>query len=123
MRQEKEGSHMNILLVALGGFVGSISRYYVSVKMPKSLCGTWIANITGSLLLAILLKLYLTGTISDFLWLLIGVGFCGAYTTFSTFGNETLVLIQEQKYKHATVYVFSSICMSLLIVGIVINLF
>lgn len=114
---------MNFLIIAIGGFFGSISRYYLSVKQTKRSYSTWIANITGSILLGLLLKLQLNDMLSNLTWLLIGVGFCGAYTTFSTFGNETMLLILEKKYKRAAIYILSSITVSLLIVSLIIKLF
>lgn len=111
---------MSLLLVALGGFIGSIMRFFLSLKANKHLIGTWITNITGSFFLAFLLHFYLNQTISEQVWLFLGIGFCGAYTTFSTFGNETLLLIVDKKYKKALGYVTSSIIISLLSVYIVL---
>lgn|SRR5690625_4254905 len=111
---------MSILLVALGGFIGSVMRFFLSVKANKHLIGTWIANISGSALLAFLLHFYWNQVISEEVWLFFGIGLCGAYTTFSTFGNETLLLILEKQYKKASVYVSSSIIISLLTVWILL---
>lgn len=113
---------MNILLVAFGGFLGSIARFYISLKSKKRLIGTWVANITGAILLALLLGFYLAGSISEWIWIFAGIGFCGAYTTFSTLGNETLLLVLNKQYKNAIGYVFSSLLVSLLIVYIILNL-
>ncbi|MBP1950152.1 fluoride efflux transporter CrcB [Virgibacillus litoralis] len=111
---------MNIILVALGGFLGSIARYYISLKANKRLIGTWTANITGSILLALLFRYYLDNSISEWLWVFLGVGFCGAYTTFSTFGNETIKLILEKRYWLAIAYVLSSLTVSVLFVYLLI---
>jgi len=111
---------MSILLVAAGGFIGSVMRFFLSVKANKHLFGTWLANISGSVLLALLLHFYLHQTISEQVWLFFGIGVCGAYTTFSTFGNETLHLILDKKYKRAVGYVSSSIITSLLMVWIIL---
>lgn len=108
---------MNFLLVALGGFIGSIARYQISLFTTRRLIGTWIANITGSMLLAVLWYFYITQFISEFWWLLFGVGFCGAYTTFSTFGNETMKLLQNKEYKLAICYVFASLLISFITVA------
>ncbi|PAV28654.1 chromosome condensation protein CrcB [Virgibacillus profundi] len=114
---------MSFFLVALGGFTGSITRFYISNKVNKRLIGTWIANITGSFLLAALFILFKTEIIPEWLWVLAGIGYCGAYTTFSTFGNETLQLIFAKKYKIAFSYVGSSLAMSLIVVFSVFYIF
>lgn len=111
---------MNYLLVAFGGFIGSTIRYYISLKMNKHIIGTWIANITGSILLAMIVFIYNKDLISHLLWLFLGIGFCGSYTTFSTFGNEALTLIWEKRYQTAILYILSSFCLSLFFVSIVL---
>lgn len=113
---------MSFLYVALGAFFGSILRYYISEKTHKHLIGTWIANITGSILLAILLRLHINEAINDAIWLVLGVGFCGSYTTFSTFSNEMLQLLIKGKYTSAITYILSTISISILFVVIVLYL-
>lgn len=109
---------MNFVLVALGGFFGSITRFSISKIMNKRIIGTWIANTSGSVLLAVTFHYYTTGAINQALWLCLGVGFCGSYTTFSTFGNETLQLLLKKKFRLAILYVLSSIIIaSFLFIG------
>lgn len=107
----------NILLVGSGGFIGSILRFWIANELNKHLLGTWIANISGSLLLAIIVRLHMNALIAESIWLLIGVGFCGAYTTFSTFGKETLELLFDKQYGYAILYVGSSFAVSFLLVA------
>src|SRR5690625_3630326 len=107
---------MNIILVSLGGFLGSITRYYIGTLVQRKIINTLIVNVTGAILLAYITQLYLIGDVSQTLWLFVGSGFSGAYTTFSTFGYETLHLALEQKYKQAIIYVVASLVISILAV-------
>jgi len=111
---------LNLIVVGGGGFIGSIARFWIANELQKHITGTWIANISGSLLLAIMYRLHANGVASEFIWLLFGVGFCGAYTTFSTFGKETLILLLEKQYGTAIIYVLSSFLLSLLLVSFAI---
>ena len=113
---------MDFLYVALGGFFGSISRYTLSVAYHKHPFGTWIANITGALLLAVLLRLYINDIISQTVWLFAGLGFSGAYTTFSTFSNEVLEFVINHQFKKAVLYAGSSFLTALLIAWIVLTI-
>lgn len=110
---------MSLLYVALGGGIGSLCRFYLSNRMNKKPIATWLINISGSILLAFLFYSYTSGHLIDEWWLFLGVGFSGAFTTFSTFGHETLDLLLKQQYKWALVYVFSSVTVSLLTVAII----
>ena len=98
-------SVQNILLVGLGGFVGSVLRYLASGWLPllfKSTelpLGTMFVNIVGSLLIGFL------GGFSDHIQvfspnfrLLVFVGLLGGFTTFSTFGYETISLIRNEQF-------------------------
>ena len=107
---------MMIWMIGIGGSLGAAARYLLGNLIRKGTqkidpfpIGTWIINITGSFLLGVLTRFHLTNQISDWLWFFAGVGFCGAYTTFSTFGNETITLIQTNKLKLAAIYVVTSI--------------
>ena len=107
---------MMIWMIGIGGSLGAAARYLLGNLIRKGTqkidpfpIGTWIINITGSFILGVLAQLHLTNQISDWLWYFAGVGFCGAYTTFSTFGNETITLIQTNKLKLAAIYVVTSI--------------
>lgn len=104
----------SFLLVGIGGGFGSLLRYYISLKCHKHFIGTWIANISGSIFLGILVKLQLANSLSEGTWLFFGVGFCGGYTTFSTFGKETIQLIFDRKVITAIFYVFTSFFISIL---------
>ena len=108
-------------VIGIGGSLGAAARFIVGNLINKRTqkvypfpMGTWIINITGSFLLGLITQLYLSNHVSELLWLFGGVGFCGAFTTFSTFGNETITLIQSSKIKLATMYVVTSI-----VVGII----
>jgi fluoride exporter len=105
-----------IWLIGFGGSLGAASRFLLGnyINQGKNIfypfpIATWLINISGSLLLGLILKLHLSNQIVDWVWYLFGIGFCGAYTTFSTFGFETLSLVQAKKGILAAVYVFTSI--------------
>lgn len=107
---------MNIVLVACGGFIGAVARCFISDAFHKHLIGTWIANISGSLLLAWIFRSYLEDNISDALWLFWGIGFSGAFTTFSTFGNEMIQLLMARRYITACFYGVTSFGIALILV-------
>lgn len=107
-----------IWLIGLGGSIGAAGRYllgnFLNKKHPGHFpLGTWVINITGSFLLGILYKLHITNEINDWAWLFWGIGFCGAFTTFSTFGYETITLLQLNKKVLAGLYVLSSVIVSI----------
>ena len=100
-----------IFLIGTGGALGALARFMLGNMQNRYSfpAGTWVINITGSFLLGFLAQLHLAGHISAWLWLFGGAGFCGAYTTFSTFGYETIRLITQNKVKSAVIYVITSV--------------
>ncbi|RXZ80739.1 fluoride efflux transporter CrcB [Paenibacillaceae bacterium] len=118
-----------IWLIGLSGVCGASVRYYMALWIAARRTGkfplaTLITNLSGSLLLGMLFNLHRSGQLGDGLWLIFGVGFCGAYTTMSTFGYELMQLITDRRYRLAATYVLSSIALGLLFawVGMTINL-
>ncbi|KGP91620.1 chromosome condensation protein CrcB [Pontibacillus chungwhensis BH030062] len=112
--------------VAIGGGVGALARFLVSeVGNPKGSLpyGTWLANILGSLLLGGLVVLRTKHVLPESIWQLAGVGFCGAFTTFSTFGKETITLLQTNQFKEAIIYIASSLFLSISLVWMTFVLF
>src|SRR5690242_5033852 len=106
--------------VAAGSAVGGVARFLVASFIqqragPSFPVGTLIVNITGSLALGFLMRLALsTPAISAEVRTLLTTGFCGGYTTFSTFSYDTLLLVEEGQYGRGTVYVVLSVVLSLL---------
>ncbi|MBA9027284.1 MULTISPECIES: fluoride efflux transporter CrcB [Bacillaceae] len=105
-----------IWLIGLGGSLGAATRFllgrFITNKTQRVYpfpIGTWLINCTGSFLLGVLTSLHQTYQISDLVFAFFGVGFCGAYTTFSTFGHETITLIQANHIKLAVIYVITSV--------------
>ncbi|MEX2460300.1 MAG: fluoride efflux transporter CrcB [Paenibacillaceae bacterium] len=118
---------MDVWLVGLGGIVGTLCRVFLGKWIAGHVKGsfpwwTWVINLTGSLLLGILFALHNRELLSDEAWLMLGIGFCGAYTTFSTFGYEMQQLIEKKHVIAAAMYMLSSISLGVLLAwsGIVI---
>ena len=111
---------LNFFLVAIGGGLGSMLRYFISMKCKKHFIGTWIANVSGSILLGFITRFYVDSILMEEIWLFIGVGFCGAYTTFSTFGHETIQLMLARKVTTALLYVLSSFVITIFFVSIIL---
>jgi len=105
---------MTYILVAVGGAAGSLARYtlgkFISEKSKSSFpIGTFIINITGALLLGIVSTI----GVSDNMMLLLGDGFLGAYTTFSTFMYEGFNLFKEKEKLNAFIYILCSVILGL----------
>lgn len=95
------------ILVGLGGFVGANARYLISTFAAKHLdpalpWGTLIVNVTGSFAIGFFLVWTTERILADPGYrLLVAVGFCGAYTTFSSYAFETVRLMEQGHYLSA----------------------
>tara|TARA_B100000686_G_scaffold117768_1_gene124963 strand:- start:225 stop:605 length:381 start_codon:yes stop_codon:yes gene_type:complete len=110
---------MNWVLVMLGGAVGAACRYGVDRMsysyLGSSLLGTFSVNIIGSLLLGFLVGCALNKTNWNQEYsLLLGVGFCGSFTTFSTVTVSSVQLISNGNYTKAIIYLVSSVVIGLM---------
>jgi fluoride exporter len=106
------------LIVAVGGFVGAPARYLLDRAVTGRISsdlpwGTYVINVSGSLLLGLLTGLALHGHLPPIDKALLGTGFCGAYTTFSTFSFETLRLLEDGRVLEAIGNVGASVAIGL----------
>ncbi|ABN61656.1 fluoride efflux transporter CrcB [Shewanella baltica] len=111
----------NLLLVALGGSIGAVFRYLISIFMIQVFgssfpFGTLLVNVLGSFLMGVIYALGQMSHISPEFKALIGIGLLGALTTFSTFSNETLLLLQEGDWLKATLNVVLNLSLCLFMV-------
>lgn len=113
---------MSFLYVALGSAAGGALRYFVGTLIPAAHgfpAATCAINVIGSFLIGLLsgfLARTTGGAVSEILRLILVVGFCGGFTTFSTFSNETFRLIEASHYVTALSYVLISVIFGLLAV-------
>ncbi|MDH6119633.1 fluoride efflux transporter CrcB [Kitasatospora sp. GAS204B] len=94
------------LLVAIGALVGAPARYLTDRAVQARHdsvfpWGTFAVNLFGTLVLGLVTGAVLAGAASSHWQLLVGTGFCGALTTYSTFGYETLRLVESGARRYA----------------------
>lgn len=104
-----------ILLVGTGGFIGSVSRFMASRFMqnyfPSAFpFGTFAVNITGCFLIGLIYGFSERSSLLTSGWkLFLAVGFCGGFTTFSTFANENLALLRDGEFFNFILYTVLSV--------------
>lgn len=105
----------SVLLVGVGGAIGAVGRYGVGklVTTDQFPISTLIMNVIGSFLLG----LVLFSQTSETMRLLVGVGVCGAFTTFSTFSVDIVRLIEKGKIWPALLHGSGNILLSVIAVG------
>jgi len=109
-------------LIGIGGFVGSVSRYYLQLFFNKIFeisipIGTLIVNILGSFLIGLLFSILENkNLINNNLNFFLSVGFCGGFTTFSAFTFENFNLIKNGNFISPLIYISTSLIFGILAV-------
>lgn len=104
-----------IIWVGIGGAVGSILRYLLQRQFNADFpLGTLSVNILGCLLIGILWALVVKNELSNTWRLALMAGFCGGFTTFSSYTLESLQLLQNNRYLFFAVYTISNVVIGLL---------
>jgi fluoride exporter len=99
-----------LLLVGTGGFLGSVSRFLVSRLMQNNFpsafpFGTFFVNISGCFLIGLIYGFSERSSLFTSGWkVFLAVGFCGGFTTFSTFANENLAMLRDGDFFHFLLY-------------------
>jgi len=115
----------NYLWIALGAIVGASARYFLSLLISRNLASafpyaTLFINITGSLILGFFLIFSTERALLDPRWrLLIAVGFCGSYTTFSSYAFESFALLEQGQWLMSGINILGSnvLCLAAVLAG------
>ncbi len=101
-----------VAAVAAGGAAGSVFRFLLSQQMLHLSSafpwGTFVINVTGSFLIGFFARALSGPTADPVLRVALTVGFCGGFTTFSTYSSEMVLLIEQARAMRALVYMLSS---------------
>lgn len=110
----------SLFLVGLGGFLGSVSRYWVQQLVLRYApmgfpLGTFLVNVVGCLLIGLFLGFFERHTAASLSWrLFLTTGFCGGFTTFSTFAYESLTLGRTGELVLLAIYTAGSLLVGML---------
>lgn len=116
---------MNYLWIALGAVAGASARYFLSNFVARHFSttfpyGTLLINITGSLILGFFLVYSTERVLLDPRWrLLVAIGFCGSYTTFSSYAFESFALMEKGQWLMTGMNILSSnvLCLAAVLAG------
>lgn len=119
---------MTLLYIAVGGAAGALARYGLGGWVQDRAgfgfpWGTLVVNVLGCLLIGFALRYVEAARMSAEVRAFVGVGVLGAFTTFSTFGYETVALLEEGAWGRAAGYTFGSLLLGVaaVFVGVVLS--
>jgi CrcB protein len=109
---------VTLFVIFLAGGAGCVARYllgqFVQTRSHSGFpFGTLVVNLVGCVLVGLLMKLFLHAQTEQLLKTALVVGFCGGFTTFSTFSNETIGLFAGGEYGRAFIYIVASLVVCL----------
>jgi len=115
----------NYIWIALGAVVGASARYFLSTLIARDFAsafpyGTLLINITGSLALGFFLVFSTERALLDPRWrLLLAIGFCGSYTTFSSYAFESFALMEQGQWLLTGINIVASnaLCLAAVLAG------
>ena len=119
MRGKGLNIKLNLLIIALGGALGAVSRFLLGNGLSRALgsalpYGTFVINIVGCFAMGLLMTIIVDREMLPAAWrLFLCVGFLGGFTTFSSFGYEALMLLTEGRLLAALAYVGGSVVLGL----------
>jgi CrcB protein len=108
-----------LFIIGTGSFIGGVSRYLTSRFIQNTVIsafpfGTFTVNLVGGFLIGLFYGLAERGNISNPEWrMFLTVGFCGGFTTFSTFTSENMVLLKDGNFFHFALYTSLSVFLGL----------
>jgi fluoride exporter len=116
---------VNYLWISLGAMVGACARYFLSGFVARHISttfpyGTLLINITGSLVLGFFLIYSTERVLLDPRWrLLVAIGFCGSYTTFSSYAFESFALMEQSQWlmMGANILLSNVLCLAAVLAG------
>ena len=116
---------MNYLWIALGAIVAASARYFVSTQIARHYSttfpyGTLLINLSGSLVLGFFLVYSAERVLLDPRWrLLVAIGFCGSYTTFSSYAFESFALMEQGQWlmTGANIVASNALCLAAVLAG------
>ncbi|MFA6403522.1 MAG: fluoride efflux transporter CrcB [Salinivirgaceae bacterium] len=109
-----------LLIIGSGSFIGGVSRYLTSRYIHNSILsafpfGTFAVNILGSFLIGLFYGMSERGGLMNDEWrIFLTVGFCGGFTTFSTFSNENLSMLRDGNFFYVALYAGLSVFLGLM---------
>lgn len=115
---------MNLMMIALGGALGAVSRFLLGNAVSKAIgsalpYGTFVINVIGCFAMGLLMTLIVDREMLPAAWrLFLCVGFLGGFTTFSSFGYEALMMLTEGRLLAVLAYVGGSVALGLVAAGL-----